>query len=437
MKIVYVTPGTGDTFYCQNCFRDSELLKSLNALGHDVIKVPMYLPADLDTNENIADTPVFFGAINIYLKEKFPFYRHAPVWMERLLDSHKLLQMAAKKSGSTRAEGLEEMTISMLLGEKGRQASELDHLIQYLRKIEPDVVHLSNALLLGLAHRLKTDLGAGVVCSLQDENEWIDLMSENYQEKIWNIMSERSVAVDAFVTASRYYADKSQQRLNIPGDKIKVISGGVNFDEYETSSLPFDPPVIGYLCRMSEYFGLGILVDAFLRLKKDNRFRDLKLHLTGGYTGEDKPFVKTVLKDISDAGFEGDVVLFKNFDKKSRIEFLRSLTLLSVPVPGGEAFGAYQVEALAAGVPVVQPNAGCFPEFVEATGGGVIFEPNDGETLANTLASLLSSPDNIRQLSDRGRRAVVDRFSMTAMATDTVKVYTGVLARPETMKLRM
>lgn len=428
MKIVYITPGTGDTFYCQNCFRDSELLKSLYALGHEVIKVPMYLPADLDTNEHIADTPVFFGAINIYLKEKFPFYRHAPVWMERLLDSHKLLQMAAKKSGSTRAEGLEEMTISMLLGEKGRQASELDHLIRYLRNIKPDVVHLSNALLLGLAHRLKNDLGAGVVCSLQDENEWIDLMSESYQTKIWNIMSERSADVDAFVTASRYYADKSREQLNIPGEKIKVISGGVNMDEYEPSPLPFDPPVIGYLCRMSEYFGLGILVDAFIRLKKDNGFKDLKLHLTGGYTGEDKPFVKKILKEIAGAGFEKDVVLFKDFDKKGRIEFLRSLTLLSVPVPGGEAFGAYQVEALAAGVPVVQPNAGCFPEFVEATGGGVIFEPNDGETLATTIASLLSSPDRVRELSDRGRRAVLERYSMTAMAADTAKAYNEILA---------
>jgi len=427
MKIVYVTPGSGDTFYCQNCFRDSELLKSLNALGHDVIKVPMYLPANLETNENISDTPVFFGAINIYLKEKFPFYRHAPVWVERLLDSHKLLQLAAKKSGSTQASGLEEMTISMLLGEKGRQASELDHLINYLRRIKPDVVHLSNALLLGLVHRLKTDLGAGVVCSLQDENEWIDLMDVNYQKKIWDIMSERAVDVDAFVTASQYYADKSQKQLKIPANKIKVISGGINLEEYEISSLPFDPPVIGYLCRMSEYFGLGILVDAFIRMKKDKGFKDLKLFITGGYTGEDKPFVRKMLKTISNAGFDQDVVIFKNFDKKSRIKFLKSLTLLSVPVPGGEAFGAYQVEALAAGVPVVQPNVGCFPEFVKATNGGVIFEPNDGETLANTIASLLLDPNKTRKLGQQGRKAVLERFSMKKMAEDTVKVYKEVL----------
>jgi glycosyltransferase involved in cell wall biosynthesis len=428
MKIVYVTPGTGDAFYCQNCFRDSELLKSFIALGHDVLKVPMYLPTDLDTNGNVKDSPVFFGAINIYLKEKFPFYRHAPMWLERLLDSHALLHLAAKKSGSTRAEGLEEMTISMLLGEKGRQATELDHLIDYLRDVKPDIVHLSNALLLGLAHRLKHDLGASVVCSLQDENEWIDLMDESYQKKIWDIMKDRAKDVDLFVTASRFYADKSQQQFGIPASNIKVISGGVNLADYEISPLPFDPPVIGYLCRMSEYFGLGILVDAFIALKKDKGFKDLKLFITGGYAGEDKKFLKKMSKKISAHGFEQDVTLFKHFDKKSRIEFLKSLTLLSVPVPGGEAFGAYQVEALAAGVPVVQPNVGCFPEFVEITKGGVIYEPNDSETLANTIAPLLSGPDKTRKLGDQGRKTVLERFSMKNMAAETAKVYEEVIA---------
>jgi glycosyltransferase involved in cell wall biosynthesis len=427
MKIVYVTPGSGGTFYCQNCFRDSGLLKSLFAFGHEVIKAPMYLPVNLDDDGNIAGTPVFFGAVNVYLKEKFPFYRHAPAWVERLFDSQALLQLAAQKAGSTQATGLEEITISMLLGEKGHQASELDHLINYLRRINPDIVHLSNALLLGLAHRLKADLGTGVVCSLQDENEWIDLMDESYQDKIWDIMAERAVDVDFFVTSSRYYSTRSQKQLKIPADKIKVIYGGINLDGYEMSTLPIDPPVIGYLCRMSEYFGLGILVDAFIGLKKDSWFKDLRLHITGGYTGEDKHFVKELLKKVSRLGYEKDVKIFKHFDKENRIKFLKSLTLLSVPVPGGEAFGAYQVEALAAGVPVVQPNVGCFPEFVEATGGGVIYEPNDSETLAGTIASLLLAPDRIMELSAQGSRVVLERFSMKNMAKNIVKVYEQVL----------
>ncbi len=424
MRIVYITPGTGGTFYCQNCLRDNELLNSLNALGHDVRKVPMYLPLNLSKERSNVDTPVFYGAINIYLKEKLPFYRHAPMWVERLFNSYALLELAAKKSGSTTATGLEEMTISMLMGEQGRQATELDHLIKYLHnKIKPDIVHLSNALLLGLARRLKNDLGTKVVCSLQDENEWIDPMEEGYQKEVWDLMAERAVDVDLFVTPSKYYANKSQELLRIPDEKIKIVFHGINLDGYEESSLPFDPPVIGYLCKMSEYFGLGILVDAFIKLKKESRFKDLKLYLTGGHTGDDKNFLSEISEKISKNGFENDVQIFKDFSRENRIQFLKLLTLLSVPVPSGEAFGAYQVEALAAGVPVVQPNIGCYPEFVKMTNGGVIYEPNDSDTLARAISTLLDEPGRLRRLGEQGRKVVLERFSIQEMTNNMIKVY--------------
>jgi glycosyltransferase involved in cell wall biosynthesis len=424
MKIVHIIPGSGGTFYCQNCMRDNELIKSLKDLGNDVIMVPLYLPLSAETSGVIGDTPVFFGAINIYLKEVFPFYRKAPVWLEKLLDSTPLLKLAAKKSESTRAAGLEEMTLSMLDGEKGRQATELDHLIAFLsREVKPDVVHLSNALLLGLARRLKNDLNAIVVCSLQDENEWIDPMREKYQGKVWAKMAERSEDVDAFIAASNYFAQKSRTQMNIPAEKIKVVYGGIDLNVYSPSTHNFDPPAIGYLCRMSEYFGLGIIIDAFIRLKKESKFNPLKLHLMGGYTGDDKPFINKMLKKLKSERIFDDVLVYEKFDIQHRLKFLNSISLLSVPVPGGEAFGAYQVESLAAGVPIVQPNVGGYPEFIEATGGGIIYEPNTSEQLAKALASLLETPDRIKSMGKHGRQVVMERFSMKNMATSILDVY--------------
>jgi len=424
MKIVHIIPGSGGTFYCQNCMRDNELIRALRKLGNDVLMVPMYLPLNVGGNGIMGDTPVFYGAVNIYLKEKLPFYRHAPVWLERLFDSESILQIAAKKSGSTRASGLEEMTISMLDGEDGRQASELEHMIDYLKKeIKPDIVHLSNALLLGLARRIKHELNCGVVCSLQDENEWIDPMSERYQDVVWKKMGERAADVDAFIAASQYYAGRSQKQMNIPPEKLHIVYGGIEFSNYERSALPFKPPIIGFLCRMSEYFGLGIIIDAFLKLKKENRFPDLKLSLMGGYTADDKPFVNKMKKKLKANDVEDDVIFYEDFNVKPRIKFLKSLTLLSVPVPGGEAFGAYQVEALAAGVPIVQPNIGGYPEFIKLTGGGIIYEPNTPDKLAETLSSTLGDPDRIRRLGQDGYVAVHEKFSMQEMAKNIVEIY--------------
>jgi glycosyltransferase involved in cell wall biosynthesis len=424
MKIAYIVPGSGGTFYCQNCMRDNELIKSLKMYGHEIYMIPLYLPVSIDDKEKMNDTPVFYGAVNIYLKEKLSFYRHAPLWLEKLFDSQLVLRYAAKKSGSTRASGLEEMTLSMLHGENGRQASELDHLINFLsNQMKPDIVHLSNSLLLGLSHRLKTDLGCVVVCSLQDENEWIDPMSEAYQSKVWNLMAEKAIDVDVFITSSQYYAKKSQKQLRIPDEKVKIIAGGINLDGYEPSSLPFYPPVLGYMCRMAEYFGLGIVVDAFINIKKDGQLNDLKLHLTGGYTGDDKKFVKKMIKKIAALGFDRDVTIFEHFDKQNRIKFLKSLTLLSVPVPTGEAFGTYQVEALAAGVPIVQPNIGGYPEFIQATKGGILYEPNDPEHLAAAISSLLVDPERIKDLGKQGRLAVEQNYSMKTMAENMIQVY--------------
>ncbi len=423
MKIAYITPGSGDNFYCQNCFRDDELLNTMLLMGQDVRKIPMYLPSGLN-HIGLEQAPVFYGAINLYLREKMPFYRHAPGWLEKTFDSDAFLRFAAKKSGSTSASGLEDMTISMLQGEQGRQAPELDSLIQYLKQdVRPDVVHLSNALLLGLAYRLKHDVGAKVVCSLQDENEWIDDMSGSNQTVIWNLMAKKAADVDLFIATSQYYFRKSQKELDIPSERIQVINGGINLSGYERSSLPSDPPVIGYLCRLSEYFGLGIVVDAFLELKQDNRFQGLKLYATGGYTGVDKPFVNKLVSRIKEQGFADDFKIFKNFDKSSRIQFLKSLTLLSVPVPSGEAFGAYQVESLAAGVPVVQPNVGCYPEFVNATQGGLIYEPNTGTALAKAMASLLEDPDRMRRMGQQGRDAVMAGYSIDDMVKNMLKLY--------------
>jgi glycosyltransferase involved in cell wall biosynthesis len=428
MRIVYITPGSGGKFYCQNCYLDSQLIQSLQMLGHEVTSVPMYLPTQIEADEHQVPAPVFYGAINLYLKEKIPVFRHTPQWMERLLDSPGVLHLAAKLSGSTNPAGLEEMTLSMLRGESGRQAAELDQLVAHLKATyNPDLIHLSNALLLGLARKLKAELNTRVVCSLQDEHEWIDLMSKDYQKKIRDLMAGRARDVDLFITASHFYADKSAEQLNLPADRMAVVAGGISFRDYQQSPLPFEPPVIGYMCRMSQYFGLDILVEAFLKLKHTSRFNGLRLHLTGGYSTEDKPFVKKMIRRISSLGFKEDVTVFKRFDKQGRIDFLKSLTLMTVPVPSGEAFGIYQLEALAAGVPVVQPRLGGYPEFIKNTGGGILYHPNDSIHLAAAIDSLLGDPTRVNDLAKKGYQAVRKKYSITASAEAMAALYQKVI----------
>ena len=428
MKIVNIVPGFGGSFYCGNCLRDSSYVKSLRDAGHDAVTLPIYLPLTLN-GEQQKDVPVFYGAINIYLKQQFPFLRNMPKCMENFFNAPFFLKYAAKKAGSTRAEGLEEMTISMLKGHEGYQKEELQQLINFLKHHEkPDVVHLSNALLMGLGRKIKDELGIPVVCSLQDEDVWIDAMADSYQDKLWGLFSEKARDIDAFIAVSEFYGKVMKKRMNIPDSKLHVIHVGIDPNDFEATEPAFNPPVIGYMSRMNEENGFEVFVDAYIRLRSKPEFRNVKLRCSGGQTGDDKKFIEKQVKKLKRAGLLADVEFVEEYREKYLNQFFKPLTLLSVPVLKGEAFGLYQIESLACGVPLVQPALGAFPEIIEATKGGFTYSPNNADALANQLAEALNDKDNLKKISKEGRENVVKHFNSQILIKKMMKVYEGVIS---------
>jgi glycosyltransferase involved in cell wall biosynthesis len=424
MKIVQIVPGTGGAFYCENCVRDVSLVKAFKALGHDVIMVPMYLPISSDDVAVATDTPVFFGAINTYLRQKYPIWGKLPHWMTKSLDSQKLFAWASKKAGSTRAEGLEESTLSLLSGDKGPHAGELDRLASWLAdEIRPDIVHLSTALLIGLARRMRAKIRVPVVCSLQDEDSWIDAMRDPQRKDIWNVLSKLVPEVDAFISVSHYYADVMSSKMKIPPDRMNVVPIGIEAEVFHQSQLPFNPPVIGYVSRMSESLGLGLLVEAFIRLKSDARLRTLKLRATGGQVGDDVAFVSGLRERLRSLRMGDDVDFILDFDKKRRLDFLQSLSVFSAPTASGVAFGLPVLEAIASGVPVVQPDAGAFRELIEATGGGILYDPGDIDQYTDALKTLLLDPQKAREMGRHGRDVVMQKYTTEQMAKNTIDIY--------------
>jgi glycosyltransferase involved in cell wall biosynthesis len=425
MKVIHILPGSGGTFYCENCMRDSVLVKALRRRGHDVILVPMYLPIYTDDPDVARDTGVFFGGINCYLQQKLRLFRHTPRWLDRMFDSQVVLRAAARRAGSTRATGLGAMTLSMLKGPDGNQAKELNRLVEWLsQEGRPDVIHVSSTLLLGLARPLKEALGAPLVYTTMDEDTWVDAIAEPYNRLCWETMRAQAAEVNAFITVSDYYAGVMRQRLALAPDRISVVPIGIDTTGFSVAVTPPDPPVIGYLSRMSAKLGLALLVDAVALLKRNNpRLAGLKLRAMGGKTNDDEAFLSELRRKVADLGMAGDVEFLDDLDREHRIAFLRSLSVMSVPMPGGEAFGTFIVEALAAAVPVVQPREGGFVELVDATGGGILYTPNDAPTLARALETLLLDPARARTMATAGRAVVLREYSVERMAERTEAIY--------------
>ncbi|MBI9034779.1 MAG: glycosyltransferase family 4 protein [Bacteroidales bacterium] len=430
MKIINIVPGFGGTFYCGNCLRDSAFTRTLKTTGHEAITLPLYMPLMKRYNNGTESTPVFYGAVNIYFEQKFRFLRKMPKWLHKFLNSPSILEYAAKKSGSTRARGMEAMTISMLKGEDGFQKDELDLLITYLKEHEkPDVIHLSNALLIGLAGQIRKELGIPVVCSLQDEDVWINPMQEPYRTQLWDLMSEKAKDVDAFVAVSHFFARVMKEKMNIPDEKLHTVHIGVDPKIYKHHLPNPEKPVIGFLSRSNKANGFETVVDAFIKLKEEHLFRNAKLKVSGGYTGDDKRFINKQIKKLNNAGYLNDLILVEDFRTEKLSEFFSDVSVLSVPVINGEAFGLYQLEALACGVPIIQPNVGAFPEIIEASGGGALFEPNNSDALAEKLSEILSDSQRLQQLSVTGRNSVIKRFNTQISTQNMVNIYKEVSSR--------
>ena len=425
MQIVFMTPGSGDNFYCENCLRDKAIVVALRALGCDAASMPLYLPPLMqDTDPGDAKTPVFFGGVNVYLQQRFKLFRHTPRWLDKLFDAGALLRFAARKVGMTKASLLGETAVSMLQGASGRQAKELDRLVSYLKEdSRPDIVVLSNAMLLGIAPSISEQLGCPVVCMLQDEHDFIDALPDRYAGDAWDLMRKNARSVSTFVAPSRYYAELMGPRLGLEPGTVKVCYNGIDPEGYEPSDKPPDPPVIGYLSRLHPDKGLDLLTDAFIELRSRPGLEEIKLVIAGGMTRNFKDYVETQKQTLTRAGVSGDVQWIDDFDRQSKRDFLPKLSVMCVPDRGGPAAGMFVIESLLAGVPLIEPARGALTELIEATGGGLLYNPDSPGDMTAKLTELLTDPGRAHNIGQTGRKTALEQFTAQAAAKRLVALF--------------
>jgi glycosyltransferase involved in cell wall biosynthesis len=419
LKVALLTPGAGG-FYCGTCLRDNALARGLHKIGVDVITVPLYLPALLDEPQ-APHAPLFLNGIRVGLHQMGLSWLVKP--LGGLLSRPSMLRLAARASTMTRASVLGETTVSMLRGETGRQAPEVGALADWLSEQRPDVVCLSNVLLLGLARSVLEATDAAVVCVMQGEEAFLRLLPEPYNTEVWALLTERAQEVSAFAAFSRYHGERMVQRLGIDPERLSVVPTGLDLEGYDAlEGSASDPPVVGYLARLCEDKGLFRIVDSFLRLKQRDELRDLRLHVAGTAVSPDRDTIAALKAWLARSPYAGDVSVRVDLERDEKVSFYEGLSVFSVPAEPWESSGRSVYEALAAGVPVVQPRHGAFVELVEDTGGGVLYDPSVPESLDSALAAVLGAERERAEMAQRGRDAVRQRHTAAQMATSIARV---------------
>ena len=428
MKILYLTGGAGQ-MYCGSCLRDNALATELIARGHDVTLLPVYTPT-LTDEENVSHDKVFFGGVSVYLEQYVPVFRNSPKWLDRVWDSKAMLDLATRRSISTSPKMLGEMTVSMLKGEDGFQRKEISKLLDWLKsEDQPDIVSLPYTLLIGLAKPIKDATGKPICCTLQGEDLFLDGLEEPYRSQSQTLIRSQLDYVDTFISVSEYYAKFMPRYLGIGPHKIRVVPLGINLEGY--SKRPRDdsrPFTIGFFARIAPEKGLHVLAETYRHLRSSGALTNSRLEVAGYLGPEHRQYLQGIAKEMEAANLASEFVYRGKLDREEKISFLQGLDVLSVPATYNEPKGMFLFEAMACGVPVVQPRRGGFTEIVEKTNGGLLVEPDNVKSLAEGLMKIKQDPKLAEELGENGYRNVREFYSVARMADSALDVYQSLVS---------
>ena len=432
MKILSVTAGAA-SMYCGSCLRDNALAAQLIRRGHDVTLIPLYTPL-LSDEANVTRPEVLFGGISIYLQHQSALFRRLPRFVDRLLDAPWLIRAFADRSMSTDPKFLGGLTVSMLDGPGGVLRKEFDKLLEWVKQEpRPDVVTITNSMLIGLARPLAEALQAPICCTLQGEALFLEGLTEPYRTRALERIRTQVRHVDRFVAVSEFEARYMREYLAIPDDRMAVVPLGVRTRDFEDAEGAEDAKAqsakdgraftIGFLGRIAPEKGLHLLADAFVRLRRKTGRSHMRLEAAGYLAAAHKPYLADVQRILERAGLQGDFVYHGAVDRAGKTRFLRGIDVMSMPATYDEPKGFTLLEAMASGVPVVEPRRGALTEIVERAGGGVLVPPDDPEQLADGLCRLWTDRSLREELGRRGREGVRQHYTIEGFAEALLRVY--------------
>ena len=162
--------------------------------------------------------------------------------------------------------------------------------------------------------------------------------------------------------------------------------------------------------------GLHQLVESFIQLAGQPQHQDLSLHAAGWLGEANRGYLSDLEERIAKAGLSDRFVYHGSPSLEEKVRLLRSFDVMSVPTEYQDPKGLFVLEALALGVPVIQPEHGAFPELIASTGGGLLVRPGDAAHLGEAINQLKADPALRVRLGQSGAQRVAERHTIEQAA---------------------
>ncbi|WP_299469552.1 glycosyltransferase family 4 protein [uncultured Gimesia sp.] len=421
LHVAIITSG-GAGMFCGACMHDNTWTRAMINQGAEATLIPTYTPIRVD-EQNMTGSQVFLGGINVYLNFRSRLWRRIPRFFKHWLDTPWIINLATKFGVSNDAHELGALTVTLLEGELGPELKEIEELAQFVgNELKPDVVCLSNALLSGTIKTIKQHFSGPVFCVLQGDDVFLEELGEPYRGRSLELIRQNVQQLDGVLVHSDYYRDFMSDYLDLPIDHFHKVLLGIDLEGHDGTPAenPAGPFTIGFFARLCKEKGLHNVVQAFEIFHE--KYPDSRLHV-GGFLGkENEAYFRKTTKRLAARG--GTYQYWGSpASLAEKVDFYKSLSVLSVPTDYHEPKGLFVLEAMANGVPVVQPAHGAFPELIEKTEGGLLVTPGDPRELADAWERLYLDKEYRLKLARQGYERVRQFYSAELMATESLQFF--------------
>ncbi len=223
-----------------------------------------------------------------------------------------------------------------------------------------------------------------------------------YETRMLPFVRKICSQVDRICCVSKWVVREIEKQLPEMRDKIKLIYNGLPPLEIAPTPLPFSPPVLLLMGRLSAEKGFATAIHAFALLK--TRGSSAQLLVVG--EGAER---LTLEQLVSTLGLVGSVEFTGAVERDEVPHLMNRVSLVIVP-SYFETFGLVAVEAMQMGRPVIASNVGGLPEIISEN--GYLVPPKDPEALCKAIQDLLSQREKALQMGAQARRYVLENFTM-------------------------
>lgn len=181
--------------------------------------------------------------------------------------------------------------------------------------------------------------------------------------------------------------------------------------------------VISLVGRINSWKGQQLLLKSFNQLVK--KYNSIKLVYLGSAPPNQEIFEIELKKQISEFGLQDKVVLIP-FQKEIE-KFWNAIDIAVVPSTEPEPFGMVVIEAMLAKKPVVASNHGGPTEIVLDNETGLLFEPNNHNSLSDALEKLIKDEQLRKLYGVNGFNRVNTTFSLENHVNHFEKIFEDLL----------